>query len=139
VLPSETIVMESLSEHPRTSSDLAVRRLLRTEGAAAATVVILLYGRAGHSWLMFALLFLVPDLSMLGYLAGARAGALVYNVVHTYTGPLALAAVLLLTGGPLVIPFVWLAHIGLDRALGYGLKYPTAFQDTHLGRIGRPR
>lgn len=114
-------------------------RLLRLEGAAVATLAILLYARADYSWLLFALLFLVPDLSMLGYLAGPRAGAVICNVVHTHVGPLLLAGVMLLTGGSLMLPLIWVAHIGLDRMLCYGLKHPTAFQDTHLGRIGKPR
>ncbi len=116
-----------------------VNPILRLEGAAAATLALLLYARADYSWLLFALLFLVPDLSMLGYVAGARVGAVIYNAVHTYVGPLLLAGAMLVTGASLMLPLIWVAHIGLDRMLGYGLKYPTAFRDTHLGRIGKPR
>jgi hypothetical protein len=115
----------------------APRAWLRLEGLAVLSLALLLYGRGGHSWLLFAALFLAPDLSVVAYLAGPRLGALGYNLAHSYVGP-ALAAVLaLLTGRPPVVACLWAAHIGFDRALGYGLKYPSGFADTHLGRIGR--
>lgn len=115
------------------------RLLLRLEGAAAFGAALVAYHALGASWLLFAALFLVPDLSMLGYLAGPRPGAIAYNVVHTYLGPalLALAGGLLGSAITLQVAAIWAAHIGLDRALGYGLKYRTAFADTHLGRLGR--
>ncbi len=86
---------------------------------------------------MFAALFFAPDVSFAGCLAGPRFGAAIYNVAHSYLGPLILAATLLSLGTGLTVALVWIAHVGFDRALGYGLKYPTAFGDTHLGRIGR--
>jgi len=110
---------------------------LRLEGLAALVIASLLYARGEHSWLQFALLFLAPDLSFAAYLAGTRIGALGYNLLHSYVGPLLLAAISLVTGRSPAIALVWIAHIGFDRLLGYGLKYPTAFADTHLGRIGR--
>jgi hypothetical protein len=115
-----------------------VRLWLRLEGLLALAVATWLYSRASYSWTMFALLFLVPDVSFAGYLAGPRAGAIVYNVAHSYVGPLLLALSVLATGAAtLMLPLIWAAHIGFDRALGYGLKYPTGFGDTHLGRIGK--
>ena len=89
--------------------------------------------------MLFALLFLVPDLSMLGYLSGPGLGARLYNVVHSYVGALLLAGAAFLVDHALLLSLslIWVAHIGADRALGYGLKYSSAFQDTHLGRIGR--
>lgn len=86
------------------------------------------------SWSLFALLFLAPDLSMLGYLANARTGASAYNAFHTYVGPLLLLLYSIGAGRPMLLPlaFIWLAHLGFDRMLGYGLKYPTHFKDTHL-------
>jgi hypothetical protein len=113
--------------------------LLRLEGLAVLLLSVLLFPETGQSWLLFGVLFLAPDLSFLGYLAGPRAGAASYNTLHTYLGPLFLAGLLLLAGGPLALPLIWTAHLGFDRLLGYGLKYPTAFSDTHLGRIGRRR
>ena len=86
---------------------------------------------------MFAALFFVPDVSFGGYLAGPRVVAAIYNIAHSYVGPLILAATMLSVGLGLTLALVWAAHVGFDRALGYGLKYPTAFGDTHLGRIGR--
>ena len=111
--------------------------LLRAEGAALLLTSVMLYWVSGGSWLLFALLLLVPDLSMLGYLAGPRVGAPVYNVFHAYPLPAALGAFGLLGGSPLAlaVALVWFAHIGMDRLVGYGLKYPTEFKDTHLGRV----
>lgn len=115
----------------------SVRVWLRAEGLAALALALFLYTRGGYSWRVFAVLFLAPDLSFAGYLAGARAGAAAYNTLHSYVGPLVLAAVLLATSRPAAVPVIWAAHIGFDRLLGYGLKYPSGFGDTHLGRVGR--
>lgn len=118
---------------------LPVRTLLRTEGMVLFVVSLALYWKADQSWWLFLYLILVPDLSMLGYLAGPRVGALCYNTAHSTIGPLLTAGMGLMTGWLLLagIGLIWAAHVGIDRALGYGLKYPTAFRDTHLGRIGR--
>ena len=91
--------------------------------------------------LLFAVLFLTPDLSFFGYLAGPRVGAWAYNLAHGLIGPLLLAATGGLTGDGLSIALalIWLAHIGFDRALGYGLKSPDGFGVTHLGLIGAAR
>ena len=88
---------------------------------------------------VYAILFLVPDLSFLGYLAGPQAGAVVYNAAHSYLAPMTLMVAGFSMASPLVlsIAMIWLAHIGIDRALGYGLKYKTGFGFTHLGRIGK--
>ncbi|HEX2076472.1 MAG TPA: DUF4260 domain-containing protein [Longimicrobium sp.] len=119
----------------------APRIWLRLEGLAVLALAVLLYQRGGHSWLLLGALFLAPDLSFLAYLAGPRAGALGYNLAHSYVGPAIAAGVAVSTGRPAVIALIWAAHIGFDRALGYGLKYPTDFADTHLGRLraGRTR
>lgn len=86
----------------------------------------------------FAALFLAPDVAFLGYLAGPRVGAAAYNTTHSTLGPLALAAIgVLYAPDAMPLALIWLAHIGFDRALGYGLKYGSAFADTHLGRVGR--
>jgi Domain of unknown function (DUF4260) len=115
------------------------RALLRIEGAFILAIAIVLYWRLGESWWLFAILFLAPDLSFLGYLAGPRAGAIAYNLLHTITGPilLALAALSVPYEPAMAIALIWLAHCGFDRALGYGLKYEAGFGFTHLGRIGR--
>jgi hypothetical protein len=117
----------------------AVRSWLRLEGLAAFIAGLVIYGLSGGNWLLVVPLVLLPDVSMLGYMAGPRIGAFTYNLVHTW----APGFILLGLGAWLAAPAVELAasiliiHVGMDRALGYGLKMPTAFQDTHLGRIGR--
>jgi Domain of unknown function (DUF4260) len=117
----------------------SVRGLMRLEGVGVAAVATLLYAQSHAGWGQFAALFLLPDLSLLAYLVGPRAGALAYNAVHSEVGPLALAALAL--GGlvptaALPLAFIWAAHVGFDRALGYGLKYARGFGHTHLGLIG---
>lgn len=111
---------------------------LRLEGLAVLVASIGAFAHVDASWWLFLALILAPDLGMLGYLAGPRAGAVVYNLAHLYLWPGALL-VWALTGGPGWAPAVaavWAAHIGMDRAFGYGLKEPDAFRHTHLGWIG---
>lgn len=116
-----------------------VRLVLRGEGLALLVIATAFYATTGLSWWLYAVLFLAPDVSFLGYLGGPRVGALAYNTLHTTIGPVLLAV----TGYALQAPIalgvaaIWAAHIGFDRVLGYGLKYATGFGDTHLGRIGR--
>ena len=112
--------------------------LLRLEGAAALVAGLVGYFALSNSWIFLAATLLVPDLAMLGYAFGPKVGARAYNLAHTYLAPAALAAVAWAFDLPLLASAcVWIAHIGLDRALGYGLKYESGFSDTHLGRIGR--
>lgn len=115
-----------------------VRIALRLEGLAVLLASVTAYMQLGAGWGAFAMLFLVPDLSFLGYLAGARIGAAVYNLAHSYIGPVALLALGTLADMPvaLAVGLIWCAHIGFDRLLGYGLKYASGFTATHLGRIG---
>ena len=112
--------------------------LLRIEGAAVFAGAILGYGHLAQSWWLFGVLFLTPDLSMLGYLVNARIGAASYNAVHTEVGPVILFGFGLIIGNTLAMSLglIWLAHIGLDRMLGFGLKSSTSFSDTHLGLLG---
>ena len=112
-------------------------RLLRLEGLAVAAGAVALYVDSGFGWLLFVVLVLAPDLSALGYLAGKRAGALTYDLAHTYVGPAAVGVGGVLAGSDLAtqLALIWLTHIGADRLLGYGLKYPSAFKDTHLQRV----
>ena|ERR1700722_17897744 len=113
--------------------------LLRVEGAIVFALSLLLYRSLGARWWVFFLLFLWPDLFMFGYLISAQIGARLYNLVHTYVFPLLLAAASLSRHNAAFGPFalIWLAHIGMDRALGYGLKYPTFFKDTDLQRVNQ--
>lgn len=113
----------------------------RAEGAAVFIAALLAYFRLDGGWLAFLALFLVPDLTMAGYALGHRIGAATYNAGHSLIGPLllmaagfALASQMAVLGG-----LIWLAHIGFDRMLGYGLKSPEGFGITHLGLIGKAR
>ena len=112
--------------------------ILRLEGLAAAAVTAVLYARTGASWWLFAALWLAPDLSMLGYLLGSCRGARIYNAVHAYVAPaaLGLSALLLHANGLLPFALIWANHIGVDRLLGYGLKYSDGFKWTHLSNPG---
>jgi hypothetical protein len=112
--------------------------ILRLEAALAMALSLAAYARIGEGWVLFAVLFLVPDLSMLGYLGGRRIGAAAYNVGHSYLMPATLCAIGLVSGQAMLtsVGLIWVAHIGFDRLLGYGLKYSTAFGHTHLGAKG---
>ena len=114
-----------------------VRYILRIEGLAIAIVSAVLYARTGASWWLFAALWLTPDLSMLGYLFGSCRGARTYNAIHTYTLPitLALSALALHANSLLPLALIWVNHIGVDRLMGYGLKYSNGFGWTHLSRM----
>jgi hypothetical protein len=113
--------------------------LLRIEGAAVFALALYLYHSMGASWGLFLLLFLWPDLFMVGYFANARLGAGLYNLSHLLAFPVVLAGVSYAQhrNGLLSFALIWVAHIELDRALGYGLKYPTFFKDTHLQRVNQ--
>ncbi len=115
--------------------------LLRVEGLTALAAAVWGYAFLGASWWLFAVLLFVPDVSMAGYLAGPKVGAAVYNAAHTYTAPALFAAITDGVGWSLGLPvaLIWVAHVGLDRALGYGLKRPDGFHHTHLGPIGPAR
>lgn len=104
-----------------------VRILLRLEGLALMLAALALFAKIHGDWLLFAKLFLAPDLSFVAYLFGPRVGAAAYNATHSTLGPLALGAC-----GQFGLAAIWLAHIGVDRALGFGLKYSAAFRHTHL-------
>jgi hypothetical protein len=116
-----------------------LRTLLRLEGLTLFAGMTVLYAVWDGSWWVYAILFLVPDLSFAAYLAGPQVGAIVYNAAHSYLAPVTLMITGFAITSPLIlsIAMIWLAHIGIDRALGYGLKYSSGFPFTHLGRIGR--
>jgi hypothetical protein len=116
------------------------RRLLRSEGAVLFVGAIGVFlGALEQPWWLIPLLLFVPDVSMVGYLRSTRLGAQLYDVAHSYPLPalVLLAATLATDRFGQGVALLWFAHIGMDRALGYGLKYGTGFCDTHLGRIGR--
>jgi hypothetical protein len=116
-----------------------VRTWLRVEGLAAFGAGLVLFGSSGGDWLVFLLLILLPDVSVIGYLAGPRVGAFTYNLLHNWAPGFGALIIGLWLDAPvaLLVAAVLIAHVGMDRALGYGLKLPSAFGDTHLGHIGR--
>lgn len=111
--------------------------VLHLEGAVVAIGSIWLYAISGGNWWLFALLLLAPDLSWLGYLAGTGIGAFIYNFFHNYVLPLLLLGAGYLLKDALLsqLALIWIAHIGVDRLMGFGLKYATAFKDTHFQRV----
>jgi uncharacterized protein DUF4260 len=117
-------------------------RILRSEGmvllvAALATYFVGL----DEPWWLVPLLLFVPDAFMVGYAKSSRAGAWLYNFAHSYPAPAVLGSLATVADEPLWqgVALIWFAHIGMDRSMGYGLKYETDFKDTHLGRIGHDR
>jgi Domain of unknown function (DUF4260) len=114
---------------------------LRLEGLAATVLSAVFYARTGASWWLFAALWLAPDLSILGYLAGPKWGARIYNSIHSYVTPATLAAMAMFVHSSTLLPvaLIWINHIGVDRLMGYGLKYPNGFGWTHLGKMGKQR
>jgi hypothetical protein len=129
--------MANDASNPNASGDSMVKAFLRLEGIAGAALSAVFYARTGASWWLFAALWLLPDLSMLGYLAGPRWGARIYNAIHSYVTPATLAVSALLLGSPALLPYalIWMNHIAVDRLLGYGLKYPAGFKYTHLNTL----
>ena len=118
-----------------------VRVLLRVEALCVLAISVLAYAKFGSGWVVFALFFFAPDLSFFAYRAGPKVGAVTYNIAHSLIGAIVLLATGMLLSAPVAITagIIWAAHIGFDRALGYGLKYSAGFEFTHLGRIGRAR
>ncbi len=115
--------------------------LLRVEEACLLIITVLAYAHFHFSWVLFAVLFLAPDLFMAGYLINPRAGAAIYNLGHVLFVPLTLFVVAYGMNRRLLmaVAILWAGHIAFDRLLGYGLKYPVRFPDTHLQHLGSMR
>lgn len=114
-------------------------RILRSEGLVLFFAALAAYfAGLEEPWWLVPLLLFVPDLFMAGYARSHRVGAWLYNFAHSYPAPAALGGLASIASEPLWqgVALIWFAHIGMDRALGYGLKYQSHFKDTHLGRIG---
>lgn len=113
------------------------KTLIKIEGFIVLVSASYFYFSNGYHLGMFLLLLLVPDVFMIGYAVNNKIGAYLYNFAHTYTTPI----LLLLTGNMMsvnsliMISFIWIAHIGMDRMLGYGLKYPSGFKNTHIQNL----
>jgi hypothetical protein len=114
-------------------------RIVRAEGVVLlATALAAYFAGLDEPWWLVPVLLFVPDVFMAGYARSSRTGALLYNAAHSYPAPALLALIATMADEPLWqgVALVWFAHVGMDRTLGYGLKYDTDFKDTHLGRIG---
>ncbi|MGN4425048.1 DUF4260 domain-containing protein [Bacillus cereus group sp. MYBK30-1] len=113
------------------------KRIIHLEGLVVLLAAIYIYALCGFSWLLFIVLLLAPDLAMIAYTINNRVGAQIYNLFHTYI----ISILLVLIGiyfkmdSILMVGLIWIAHIGMDRMLGYGLKYETDFKDTHIQRL----
>jgi hypothetical protein len=109
--------------------------VLRLENAAIALFCVWGYAQLGGTWWLFVGLFLLPDLSMVGYLLGNRMGATSYNLFHTHSLPIGLFVLGVVLSSSLAMQcgLVWFFHIAFDRAVGYGLKRSTGFKHTHIG------
>ncbi|WP_421723932.1 DUF4260 domain-containing protein [Bauldia sp.] len=117
----------------------SIRTLLRLEGLALLVASVVGYALIGSSWWLFAILFLAPDLTFVAFSFGPRVGAIAYDAAHTTIGPAIAIVIGLVVGVDILVAvgLIWTAHIGMDRAIGYGLRYPASFQHTHLGRVGK--
>ena|SRR5215472_3772024 len=113
------------------------RWLLQAEGAAVFAAALTFYGYGHFRWWLFAVLILVPDISLIGYVINVRLAAMLYNLVHTSVGPIFLLLLAAILPAPQLTPYglIWLTHLGFDRMIGAGLKYPTQFRDTHLQHV----
>jgi hypothetical protein len=136
-MEAKTHLGQDETRGPSVERFLRPAALLRVEGVALLVLSVLLYRANGGGWVMFGVLLLAPDLSMLGYLAGPKVGAAIYNTFHTYAVPAVVGVLGMIFASPSVVAvaLIWSAHIGMDRAVGYGLKYPSSFKDTHLERV----
>jgi hypothetical protein len=117
----------------------AVRTWLRLEGLAAFGIGLALFGASGGNWLFLVPLLLLPDVSAVGFLASPRIGTFTYNLVHNWVLGIVTLGIGAWLASPtvLLVAAILIAHVGMDRAVGYGLKLPGSFHDTHLGRMGR--
>ena len=113
----------------------------RVESVAVAALVVVAFVQLDFAWWWLLAVFLVWDLSMVGYIASPRIGAIGYNAGHSYLGPAALLTVGWMSDGrwPEFVALTWAFHIAVDRMLGYGLKFTDRFTHTHLGELGRER
>ncbi len=111
--------------------------LLHLEGTAVFILSVYGYYFFDYNFLLFIIFLFVPDIAMFGYMVNRRVGAIIYNIIHTYVLSFATLLLGFITNMELLIimGLIWTAHIGMDRMFGFGLKYPTQFNDTHLNRV----
>src|SRR5690625_2075263 len=114
-----------------------VKKWVHLEGLIIFVFMMYFYSLHDFNWWIFFLFLLVPDISMVAYIINNRMGAMIYNIVHTYTMsiPILLLGLIMENNFFIMSGIIWSAHIGIDRLFGYGLKYKTAFQDSHLQKL----
>jgi len=114
-----------------------VKKILHLEGLAFFLIALFFYYQLEGNWLLFIALLFTPDISMIGYLKDKKLGAILYNIVHNYVLSIAIILIGILFKNTFIVQLgiILLAHVGLDRLLGFGLKYPSNFKDTHLQKI----
>ena len=110
---------------------------LHLEGTVIFITSLYFYQQNNFSWIAFIFLLFVFDVSMIGYVINERVGATVYNIFHSYILPvtLILVSTIITLEWLLMISLIWTAHIGMDRMIGYGLKYHSGFKDTHFQKV----
>lgn len=115
-----------------------MKSLLKFEELAEMLLALFVFAHLSYAWWVLPATFLLPDLSMIGYIAGPRVGAICYNLVHHKALAVAVGVTGWVMGQPLLVlaGTVLLFHSAFDRLLGYGLKYATGFKNTHLGGMG---
>ncbi|HEV7347634.1 DUF4260 domain-containing protein [Telluribacter sp.] len=113
-------------------------KLLKTEEAAQWALSIFLFSQLPYAWWWYPALILLPDLSMAGYAFNTRVGAILYNFFHHKALGIAVGVLGFGTGNALLMltGIILFGHSAMDRMLGYGLKYPDHFKNTHMGRLG---
>ena len=118
-----------------------IRTVLRLEGFVITLVAVMIFHELDYEWKLFFILFLVPDLSFFGYLVNPVVGGVAYNFFHNYAVAVLACAIGFLAALDWLLAsgIIWVAHVGFDRALGYGLKYTSGFTHTHLGKIGKDK
>ncbi|MDT3948385.1 DUF4260 domain-containing protein [Staphylococcus haemolyticus] len=111
--------------------------LIRLENACVFITVISVYFIFDFSLWIFLVFLLVPDISMIGYAINKVIGSKLYNLGHTYVLPIIVALLYLITNEEtmLQISLIWLAHISMDRTIGYGLKYAIGFDKTTIQKV----
>jgi hypothetical protein len=112
----------------------APRRWLGLEGLVLLAGALIAYSTLGQPWWLVPAGILVPDIAMSGYVAGTRLGAHLYNLAHATLLPAVMLGIGYWQADRLLmaLALIWLAHIGLDRLVGMGLKYNDRFTHTHL-------
>lgn len=116
---------------------MSIRNVISLENAFACVICFLFYMHLDYSVILFFLLLFVPDITMIGYVFNPKIGATLYNIGHSFVVPYVVLAVAFFNDIPflLMISLIWLAHIYLDRSIGFGLKYKYSFHETHLQKI----